>query len=457
MANRNEKIEHGQKTLLKGTTRELIKLSAPLAISNLSWSVLHLVDTVLVGKLGQAALAAMGMCMVIDSLFFVVVLSTGIALQVLISRARGEQNITKVNSLFWTGGTLILIFSSLLGYMLLMLLPEVLMLFIKDNQVRKLTYDYLNIKLVFAPVTGLFVLLRGLYFGSARTLFFSTTIILINLVNIFLDYVLIFGKLGFPRLEIKGAALATMISVSISIVILLVGIKLNQNYFLIDRPSFQSSIISEFTRLSLPLIGQYLTAISGWVLFFTFVEKTNQFILAVTTAGTALLSMLSVMGWAMGPMVSTIISNLLGQKKISTAFRFLNRALLLAIATHALAGSLFVLLAKYPALLYASDSHIVDGILQIKWHIALILCLFSIGTTAFNALVGTGSTKLAWLCEATAVISYVSFAYITTHILQPELTLIWFSEAIYWAVLFITASFIFYSGLWIPRKNLETR
>ncbi len=437
-------MKNEEKTvLLKGSYSELSRLAFPLVISNFSWSVLHLVDTAFLSRLGQEALAAVGMCSVFAHLLFVTLLGMSMAMKILIARAMGAQQLQEAARYFWSGILLLVGLGIILGGTAHLFLDVWVPGIVRHPVVQRLVVLYLSIYLLFVPVTALFVGLRALLIARARTTIFAVVIVVINFCNGLLDYVLIFGKWGAPRLEFAGAAWATVLSVCLGSGLLAGILWLGERDWLRTGSPHRSAFL-QVLRTGLPLVGQYLVAIAGWVLFFVFVEKRGAYVLAVSTATSALLSLLSVGGWGLAPVVSATVSNLIGQGQIARVFHVVHRAMILSLLWHACMIGLFLVFQPFFLRLYTDDPAIQAGIRQLLPNIIVILLLFSVSTLLFNALAGTAWTQKTFLVETGAVTAYVSFAAWTVLIWQAPLWVIWFSEAVYWLVLAVLAAWFFY-------------
>ena len=178
----------------------------------MSQNVLNLVDAGMVGRLGDSALAAAGIGSFATymSIAFILGLSTGV--QALAARRLGEGRIDET-AVPLNGG---LILAVLLGIPLTILMisiaPQFVALLSPDPEVVGQAAPYLQVRVVAVVAVGMNFSFRGYWSAVHMTGLYLRTILVMHALNIFLNWVLIFGHLGAPALGVYGAGLATSIS-----------------------------------------------------------------------------------------------------------------------------------------------------------------------------------------------------------------------------------------------------
>lgn len=200
--------------ILTQYTREFkynLKLATPVILGMIGHTFVGLVDNIMVGQLGSAELAAVSL----GNSFIFIAMSLGIgfstALTPLIAEAHSEQNFEKGKSSFKHGLFLCTIISVLLFILLLFAKP---LMYVMDQpeEVVVLAIPYLD--LVGLSLIPLIVFQAFKQFSDGLSLvkypMYAT--IIANVLNVFFNYVFIFGKFGFPEMGIVGAALGTLIS-----------------------------------------------------------------------------------------------------------------------------------------------------------------------------------------------------------------------------------------------------
>jgi len=187
------------------------KLSAPVIMGMLGHTFVGLVDNIMVGQLGSAELAAVSL----GNSFFFVAMSLGIgfstAITPLVAEADSENNFKKGKSAFKHGLFLSIVLSLLLFGMILLAKP-LMYLMEQPEEVVLLTMPYLDIIAISLIPLIIFQGFKQFSDGLSLTKHAMYATIVGNLINIGLNYILIFGKLGFPKMGIVGAGVGTLVS-----------------------------------------------------------------------------------------------------------------------------------------------------------------------------------------------------------------------------------------------------
>jgi MATE family multidrug resistance protein len=196
---------------LKQEFRPMATLAAPVVVAEIGWVAMGLVDTLMVGPLGPEAIGAVG----IGSAVFmgVVIFAMGVllGLDTLVSHAYGAGRLEECHR--WLAhGTVLSLAVALPVTLLLLALSSLLGRWGLDPTVLRLTQPYLDV-VVWSVLPLLFYAtfrryLQGM--GVVRPV--MTALILANVTNVVVNWILIYGKLGAPALGVRGAAWATVLS-----------------------------------------------------------------------------------------------------------------------------------------------------------------------------------------------------------------------------------------------------
>ncbi|MDG1344487.1 MAG: MATE family efflux transporter [Flavobacteriaceae bacterium] len=188
-----------------------LKLSFPVMLGMLGHTFVAFADNVMVGQLGTAELAAVSL----GNSFVFIAMSLGIgfstAITPLVAEADASNNISEGKNAFKHGLLLCTILSVLL-FLIIILLKPIMYYMDQPKEVVELAIPYLNfVSLSLIPLI-VFQALKQFSDGLSNTKYPMYATILANVINITLNYLLIFGTFGFPELGITGAAIGTLIS-----------------------------------------------------------------------------------------------------------------------------------------------------------------------------------------------------------------------------------------------------
>ena len=249
---------------LKNYTSEFknnLKLATPIMLGSLGHLLVGLIDDIMVGRLGPIELAATSLG---NSLVFIA-LSIGIgfsfAITPLIAESDGEGNKEKGRSIFHHGIILMTILGIAVFGMLLVIKP-ILYHLDQPEEVVKLAIPYYEIVAISMIPLMIFQGLKQFTDGLSQTKYAMYATILTNVVNVVLNFALIYGLWIFPRLEIVGAAIGTLISRVVMVVFLyIVLMKKDKFAFYMRRLKFheiKANVFKKIIGLGFPTALQML-------------------------------------------------------------------------------------------------------------------------------------------------------------------------------------------------------
>jgi MATE family multidrug resistance protein len=195
------------------------RLAAPVIMGMLGHTIVGLVDNLMVGQLGAAELAAVSL----GNSFFFVAMSIGIgfstAITPLVAEADSEHNFAKGKSAFKHGFVLCSILAIVLFALILLAKPLMYMMN-QPQEVVVLALPYLDIIAISLVPLIIFQALKQFSDGMSLTKFPMYATIIANVINVFFNYVLIFGVWGFPKMGVVGAGIGTLIARFVMIVLM---------------------------------------------------------------------------------------------------------------------------------------------------------------------------------------------------------------------------------------------
>lgn len=203
-------------------------ITIPIVLQNLLNNVLNLVDTLMIGKLGVTDIAAVGLANKVFFVFTLLMFGVCSGSGVLASQYWGKREILNIRRVLRMS-LLIGVSCSFLFVIPGLLCPELVMrIFTTEKGTISQGAKYLGIIAISYPLTAVtnayVAILRSMNYVKLPVIITSIAIC----VNIFFNYVLIFGKLGFPAMGVAGAALATLIARIVEVVALLVIVHLHK-------------------------------------------------------------------------------------------------------------------------------------------------------------------------------------------------------------------------------------
>lgn len=304
--------------------RGVFALMLPMILQNVITQTVSLADTFMVGVLGEKYLAAVTTAT--TPFFVIMLLMMGIqsGAGILISQYWGKRNMDAINRVvgvaFYFSAVL-----SIVGAMLMFLFPRALLgLITNDQSIVELAVDYARIAGFAHMCNGI----SGVYIAAHRSMENTKLGVIVlttsSLINLFGNWLLIFGNLGFPEMGMTGAAVATLFSRIVELCIIVVYALKNKRFKLIPRKFFMPGlvILKDFLKYSLPVIlNEALWGFGAMIYPIIMGHMSNAaVILAAYTISGNIERLFGVAVFACGGAASVIIGREIGAGRKETVY-----------------------------------------------------------------------------------------------------------------------------------------
>lgn len=416
-------------------------------------NVIALSDSVFLYHLSETDFAAIGFV----SVFYLIIASIGYAFskggQILIARRYGEMQYGELRKTFYSVLYLILILAVVMFLFMRFGARDFFSWFLDSPQLLDRSMEYLNYRSwgVFFSYFG--VVLVALYTGIASTNFIIWDTLVLAVVNIFLNYVLIFGHFGFPEMGIGGAGLASTIAEIVAVVIFLIYMisdRSARNLSIFKMPKIDWKLTGAALHISMPIVAQAVVGLGSWFFFFGIVENLGERPLAVTNLVRIVYLILSIPCWGYATGINTLVSNFIGNRKRFAVIPLIWKTTKLS-SINTLLISLPVLTFPefflYP-LLGGQDPALIQEAQPVFYVVIFILLLFSAGSIYFNGMIGTGATWYGLRLQFFGAAFYVIYVYLTVNVWGLSLEWAWAGELFYWAFIGLFSALYLSSYRW---------
>src|SRR5512140_1802092 len=278
---------------LPGSVGEVAVLAYPVVLQTLSDTVMQVVDSAFVGRLGVAQLGAVGFGGIWLWTMLVVFFGAATGVQTFVAQAHGAGHRQDCGRWFWQGLYALIPALLLWTGVLQLAFEPMLGLFGAPPALRTLASAYARARLWGAPALIVAGLLSSFFRGLGDTRTPLIAAVTANLLNAGLAYALVFGRFGLPQWGIVGAGTATALASWIYAAILLSAVlrpQLVSTYS--TRPVPPEFIaIRRFLRTSLPIGGQWVLDMLSFAVFSTIIARMGEAAMAATQAMILLLSL----------------------------------------------------------------------------------------------------------------------------------------------------------------------
>lgn len=421
--------------------KRILGISLPIMGGMVSQNLLNLVDTAMVGRLGTAEIAAVGLGGFANFLAISLILGLSAGVQAMAARRLGEGRTTECAAPLH-GGLLTALGAGIpLSIGLYFLTPYAFPLLSDDPAVIAAGVPYLQTRLIVASLVGVNFSYRGFWNGVQKSSVYMSTLVIMHVVNICLNYVLIFGKFGAPALGATGAGMASAISVAAgSLFYTVMGLSQARSFgYLQAWPS--RKLFGDLLRLSLPNGVQQLFFSGGLTLLFAMIAQVGTEDVAAANIVTNIMLTAFLPGMGIGLGAASLVGQALGKGDPQDARRWGRQSLYVGIVVMGLIGAPMVLIPETLLGVFTHEREvIVLGAIPLRMTGA-IMAIEAVNFVLMNALLGAGDSRRVMLLSVFFQWGlYLPAVYVIGPLLGYGLLAIWSANIVY--RLLLAASFL---------------
>ncbi|MBR3436588.1 MAG: MATE family efflux transporter [Lachnospiraceae bacterium] len=398
--------------LLKGVTKQVVtdtlSMAWPSVLEFVFLQLISMIDSVMVAGLGKAAVAAIGLTNQAMFIRLIPCTAGNIALAAMVARRRGENNREAANRILITGIAFQLVVGAVISILFFVFADGIVRFCGSNADTHEYGVTYLR---TFALATCLTVIQTGICAaqrGAGKTKISLLVHIVSSLVNVTFNYLLIEGRFGFPRLEIFGAALASVIGIFTSSVVGVLTLFgkdhfLSLSFIIKNRIKPAFSTLKRILRLMVgSLIEQSLTR-AGFLLAVMMIARLGTDELAAHQAVMNVAGLVTATANGLQGALVALIGRAFGQHDFEKAGGHIKVTRIIGIIFSVLVSLVFIFLGRNILSIYFKDAVKDAAVIEIGMklmYLAAILvffmmqsvigmgCLHGAGDTMFSALVG---------------------------------------------------------------------
>lgn len=445
----------------------VLRLALPTVLAMLSQSVVNEVDIVFFSHLpspeSSIAQAALFPSLIILWAFGGSLSAISVGTQAIVARRFAEGHPLRAGAVLvnsWVFSVVASVLATIIGYLSL---PALLDVAIKVPAVRDAAHEYLNYRLLGIASMVVTFSFKSFFDGIGRTQVHMWSSIVMNIVNILLCWMFIFGNFGAPRMGIGGAGLAGLVSTWVGLAILVVWAVLpsyRERYQPFHTRELDVDVVRAILRLSVPSAIATIAVMSGFFLFSVIVSYLDSLTAhapgqeAVNSAATMLIVGLLKLTFsaclAFGTSTATLVSQSLGEGKPEKAAHFGWVSVRIGIVLFGLVGFLEGIVFAEPILAFVSNSPDVRAAALVPLRMMGVLTpLIAVGMILTQALFGAGNATFVMIVELLLHFTcLVPLAYLLGITLGFGLPGIWSSTVVYVVLLTAVMAWKFARGDW---------
>ena len=402
-------------------SKKILFLSKPVIFSNLSRSMMGIVDMIMIGGLGSTYVAAAGMG---SNLFWFAIAGGGFSLmsavQTISARRLGQVKYKECSTALYSGLFIGAIYSIIATSFCAYFTREIVELVLEDPVVIDQCISYSFYGFISVGFTVCTFILRGFFTGIEKTYMQFRVTASANLLNIYLNAALIFGSNNiynyfstfdnvllnnfhylwgwyhFPELKIEGAGIGTLIaSIYMFFHYFYYLFKKNiRTKFNSLKPHLNWQMIVSQIKLAFPITIDELSGMMGFVVFFKLIGKIGTEELATCVIVFRILHTAFMPGVGIGQACQTLVSKYLGKQNIDNAVITIKDSIRHAIIIMGSIACFFIMFPELLLSLFTSDANIIHKGKQILIFCSWLLLVDAIGIILYFTLMGAGDTKV---------------------------------------------------------------
>lgn len=398
----------------KEVYKSAIEVAWPSALEAVLVQLISSADLIMVGGLGAAAISAVGITTQPRFILLAVIFSLNVGVTALVARRKGERNSDEANKILRQSIVVCSILSVILSTLGIVFARPLILFAGAQSDVIEIATIYFRIICLGNFFTSLSLTINAAQRGAGNTKISMKTNVVANLVNLFFNYLLIYGKFGFPQMGVTGAAIATAIGNFVGFMLSLKSVTYTYQFLHIKKK--QSWKLEKVTLINIFKISgsAFVEQVFIRVGFFT----TNKLIASLGTVDFAthqicmnLVSISFSFGDGLGIASSALVGQSLGAKRSDLATIYGKSLQRIALTIGVIFVFIFAAGRSFLISLFTNDAAVIAAGANIMLIIALSSPIMTSNVVIAGSLRGAGDTRF---------VAYTSF--ISIGILRPGAT-----------------------------------
>lgn len=435
--------------------RHILSMALPITLAILIPQINMLTNSIFLGRLSTEALGNAGITGVFYLIFAVAGNGLNNGMQQVLSHAAGGENSSEFKTILTQGIRICLQFSLICIAFTWLIAPFILKE-VADPVAYPKEMSFLRIRILGLPFLYLFQMGNAFLVSSLNSRFLMIGFVFEAMVNVLFDYLLIFGKWGFPEMGFNGAAVASVLAECTGMIVVfcvLIFTGLRKRYSLLQDLKYNKVLSRKVLTIASPLVLQYLISVSTWFIFFILIEVQGTEAKAISNVMRNVFGLVGVFVWAFASTTNAMVSNLMGQRREGEVLLLINRIMYWSMG---LCFLMCLVLNLFPEVffnLFGQDKSFVQAGIPVIRIVSLGLLFMSIANIWLNGVTGTGKTKVNLLIEIVAIALYLLYTFYFMRVNYISLAIAWSNEFIYWTSIFLMSFLFLRSGKWKTKNG----
>ena len=435
------------------TNREIWRIATPIMLGNLAQTIITFTDTAFLGHLGTNELSASMMAGLFYFVFTTLAMGFAIGIQIFIARRYGEGDFKKIGVIFEHGALFVLTLGILLFGILHFFSNGLMRGIVESDSIYMASVEYLKYRhfgIFFVVFNFLF---RSFYVGISNTKVITYSTLLMAVVNIFLDWCLIFGHCGLPEMGIGGAALASLMAEVAAFCFFWIYTFItipHEEYGMFRWHKLQPKLMGNILKVAFPCMIQRLFSFGAWFIFFILIEKMGEMAIGVSSVVRSTYMIMIIPSFAFAVTANTLTSRIIGAGKSDEVMAVLRKVVMNGVICSLVLAVVAAVIPSLVLRIYTDDLALAAAAVPSVYVVCLATVLGAVGMVYFEAVSGTGNTTAALLLEIGVLVAYVLYVFLLTK--HSTIAWVWTAEWFYNIIIGIISFFYIWKADWRKKK-----
>jgi len=451
--------------MLNLSTKSILKMTVPIMLGTFIQNIVLITDSILVYGLGEIKFDAANNAGLLYVCFFMLLRGLGDGTQILVAKEYGLKNHKGIKEILTNSFVLQLGIGILIFLFIYVFKTSFLNFVVQSNIIRPEMSSFLDYRSIGIFFSGIQITIISFYIGIGKTKVLIYSTLLLAFTNIFLDFGLIFGRFGMPKMGLEGAALASSISEGVTALFLILHLRANKIYNELNLSIFKDKLVLYKTKillkLSSPLMLRGFISLSTWFVFFSLIEQMGEQELAASHVVRNLFFISFIPIFGFGSSTRTYVSYYFAKNEIknikTVLFRMITLSFILyfvifhgAILYPHIMTQLYPWITDllHPAFIEQKAVYNPETLRQASEILKIIfgsMLLYAAVNVVYNTISALGKTLHALFIELISIVIYLSFTYLFIIKWEWSIIDIWYVEYIYFGSLgVLSIAYLYY-------------
>lgn len=442
--------------------KELLTIAFPLILSSASWSIMHFIDRLFLSWYSAESIAAAMPAGILNFTLMSLFIGAAAYVTTFVAQYTGADQKLEIGTYLWQGIYLSLAGTALIS-LCIPLAPYLFSFFGHDKAIAADEVLYFQALCLGAFPCIVNSALSSFYSGRGSTMPIMLVNVMMSVINIILDYIMIFGRFGCPEMGIWGAGIATTISAYAGMAVYIVLIfrpKYEKLFGVFSRFQFKAKAFWRLLSYGIPSGFQLFMDVAGFTAFIILVGRLGKEALGASNIAFSINTLAFMPMVGLGTAVSVLVGQAMGRQVIKDAQTVTFSGFQLALFYMT---SISILYTFTPGIFlnpFVKNTAESAGLIGIAIILLRFIALYSVfdsfGVIFGSALKGAGDTRFIMVINILYSFCFLIIpTYVMIVVLKWNIYFAWLAAAVYVSMLALTFFVRFQAGQWKKMTIIE--